>query len=100
MLHTVHFFGNIHKESGRMLHRKLDAGAFESEGMEKILSTPKSLPEFQQIFPSEAACSAYLYSVRFPGGFHVPTAAGQEMHSASKDGQICCDVGAVGETLD
>jgi len=30
---------------------------------------PKTLPEFQQHFPDEEACIAYIYSKRFPNGF-------------------------------
>ncbi len=42
------------------------------EEWERILATPKSLPEFQRMFPDENACSAYLYTVRFPDGFSCP----------------------------
>jgi len=72
MLHTAPFWGNIHKDGGRMTHRKSDAGVVDPEDMELILTTPRSLPEFQQIFPNEDACSAYLYSARFPDGFLCP----------------------------
>jgi transposase-like protein len=34
---------------------------------------PKSLPEFQRVFPDEGACIAHLFDVRFPGGFACPT---------------------------
>jgi len=33
---------------------------------------PTSLPEFQRAFPDEAACTAYLESVRWPDGFVCP----------------------------
>ncbi|MCK5806553.1 MAG: IS1595 family transposase [Lentisphaeria bacterium] len=33
------------------------------------MSSPKSLPEFQRVFPNEDACRAYLYRARFPDGF-------------------------------
>lgn len=36
------------------------------------MSSPKSLPEFQRVFPNEESCSAYLCSVRFPNGFLCP----------------------------
>ena len=35
--------------------------------MEK--QSPKSLPDFQRVFPNEDACYAYLYAARFPDGF-------------------------------
>lgn len=34
--------------------------------------SPKSLPDFQRIFPDEEACRTYLYSARFPEGFVCP----------------------------
>jgi len=34
--------------------------------------TPKSLPDFQRLFPDEQACRTYLYSARFPDGFKCP----------------------------
>ena len=55
-----------------MQHGKSDSVVVEPKGREIILSTPKSLPEFQRIFPNEDACSTYLYSVRFPYGFSCP----------------------------
>jgi hypothetical protein len=30
---------------------------------------PTTLPEFQRVFPDDAACAAYLESVRWPEGF-------------------------------
>jgi len=35
-------------------------------------TTPKSLPEFQRVFPDDDACAAYLYASRFPTGFICP----------------------------
>jgi hypothetical protein len=34
-----------------------------------IRGFPTSLPEFQRVFPDDAACAAYLESVRWPDGF-------------------------------
>ena len=36
------------------------------------LPFPRSLPEFQRIFPDEAACAAYLERARWGGGFICP----------------------------
>jgi transposase-like protein len=36
------------------------------------LAFPKSLPEFQRLFPDEAACAAYLESSRWRDGFLCP----------------------------
>jgi hypothetical protein len=33
---------------------------------------PTSLPEFQKVFPDDAACAKYLEAVRWPGGFTCP----------------------------
>jgi len=35
-------------------------------------SLPKSLPDFQRIFPNEEACYTYLYEARFPNGLICP----------------------------
>lgn len=37
------------------------------------LAFPTSLPEFQRLFPDDAACAAYLYGVRWRDGFVCPT---------------------------
>lgn len=34
--------------------------------------SPRSLPDFQRLFPDEDACRAYLYAARFPEGFVCP----------------------------
>ena len=36
------------------------------------LAFPRSLPEFQQLFPDDAACAAYLGRARWPNGFVCP----------------------------
>src|SRR5271166_6352915 len=36
------------------------------------LAFPRSLPEFQQLFPDDAACAAYLGRARWPDGFVCP----------------------------
>jgi len=35
-------------------------------------SSPKSLPDFQRMFPNEEACRIYLTTARFPNGFVCP----------------------------
>jgi ISXO2-like transposase domain/Transposase zinc-ribbon domain len=37
-----------------------------------IRGFPTSLPEFQRVFPDDAACARYLESVRWPNGFTCP----------------------------
>jgi hypothetical protein len=37
---------------------------------------PRSVIEFQQAFPNEAACAAYLREARWPGGFVCPACGG------------------------
>ncbi|MFV2070067.1 MAG: transposase, partial [Pirellulales bacterium] len=36
------------------------------------LPFPQSLPEFQRLFPDDAACAAYLERARWGGGFACP----------------------------
>ena len=36
------------------------------------LPFPKSLPDFQRLFPDDAACAKYLEAIRFPNGFECP----------------------------
>ena len=36
------------------------------------LAFPKSLPEFQQLFPNDAACASYLEKARWAVGFTCP----------------------------
>lgn len=40
--------------------------------MPAALPFPKSLPDFQRIFPDDAACARYLEQVRFRNGFVCP----------------------------
>jgi len=35
-------------------------------------SSPKSLPDFQRVFPDEGACIDHLFATRFPDGFICP----------------------------
>jgi transposase-like protein len=44
----------------------------EIKNVEAISSSPKSLLEFQRVFPNEEACSKHLFSARFPKGFLCP----------------------------
>lgn len=37
------------------------------------LPFPKSLPEFQKLFPDDAHCAAYMERVRWPDGFVCPS---------------------------
>jgi predicted RNA-binding Zn-ribbon protein involved in translation (DUF1610 family) len=34
--------------------------------------SPKSLTDFQGVFPDEDSCRTYLYKARFPAGFACP----------------------------
>jgi hypothetical protein len=36
------------------------------------LPFPKSLPDFQRLFPDDAHCAAYLEQIRYPDGFECP----------------------------
>jgi hypothetical protein len=39
---------------------------------------PASLPEFQRVFPDDAACQQYLEEIRWPGAFVCPTCKHRE----------------------
>lgn len=39
------------------------------------LPFPRSLPEFQRLFPNDAACADYLERIRWPKGFVCPKCA-------------------------
>ena len=56
------------------------------------LPFPQSLPEFQQLFPDEAKCAAYLEKARWGGGFVCPhcDAAGDPFRIATRRGVLRC----------
>jgi len=56
------------------------------------LTTPKSLPDFQRIFPNEAACIDYLYAHRFPNGFDCPRCGvtGEPFRFSNRSGVVRC----------
>ncbi|MEA1053173.1 transposase, partial [Lamprobacter modestohalophilus] len=56
------------------------------------LTTPKSLPDFQRIFPNEAACIDYLYAQRFPTGFDCPRCGvtGEPFRFSDRVGVVRC----------
>ena len=53
------------------------------------MSRPRSLPDFQRAFPDETACLAYLFAIRFPGGFVCPACGDtREPHRGKNRPQI------------
>jgi hypothetical protein len=56
------------------------------------LPFPNSLPEFQRLFPDEAACAAYLEKARWKDGFVCPScqAAGEPFRFANRPGVLRC----------
>jgi hypothetical protein len=48
------------------------------QGME-MRGFPASLPEFQRVFPDDAACAAYLEHLRWPAGFVCAHCGHQEV---------------------
>lgn len=56
------------------------------------LSFPKSLPEFQKMFPDNAACAAYLERARWPMGFVCPhcQADGNPFRFGKRPGVLRC----------
>ena len=56
------------------------------------LPFPRSLPEFQQLFPDEAKCAAYMEKARWGDGFVVRIAMPQAIPSASPLVPVSCAV--------
>jgi len=56
------------------------------------LPFPKSLPDFQRLFPDDAACARYLEQIRYPDGFECPacTAKGEPGRIASRPHVLRC----------
>ena len=56
------------------------------------LPFPGSLPEFQRVFPDDAACAAYLEKARWSDGFVCPQcgAVGDPFRFASRRGVMRC----------
>jgi Transposase zinc-ribbon domain len=56
------------------------------------LRFPKSLTEFQRLFPDDAACAGYLEKARWSGGFVCPhcQAAGEPFRFANRPGVLRC----------
>jgi hypothetical protein len=56
------------------------------------LAFPQSLPEFQQLFPDDAACARYLEKARWAGGFLCPRCreVGEPFRIATRPGVLTC----------
>ena len=56
------------------------------------LPYPRSLPEFQRLFPDDPACAAYLEKARWESGFVCPRydANGEPFRIASRPGVLTC----------
>ncbi|HEX4077485.1 MAG TPA: IS1595 family transposase [Rhizomicrobium sp.] len=56
------------------------------------LAFPKSLPQFQKLFPDDAACAAYLEQTRWEGGFSCPHCGvvAEPFRFANKPGVLRC----------
>jgi ISXO2-like transposase domain/Transposase zinc-ribbon domain len=56
------------------------------------LSFPQSLPEFQRLFPDDAACAAYLEEARWDGGFVCPhcQTSGEPFRFDNRPGVLRC----------
>ena len=60
------------------------------------LPFPRSLPEFQKLFPSDAACGAYLERCRWPELFRCPACGvgGALIVGEGLASDNCGDIGA------
>ena len=56
------------------------------------LPFPHSLPEFQRLFPDDAACAAYLEKARWGDGLACPHCgtAGEPFHFENRPGVLRC----------
>ena len=56
------------------------------------LPFPRSLPEFQRLFPDDAACASYLEKARWESGFVCPRceARGEPFRVATRPGVLTC----------
>jgi len=56
------------------------------------LSFPKSLPDFQRMFPDDGACATYLEGIRWEAGFVCPncSTAGEPWRFAGRPGVLRC----------
>lgn len=56
------------------------------------LAFPTSFPSFQKLFPNDAACAAYLKSVRWHGAFRCPhcNTKGEPFRFAARPGVLRC----------
>ena len=56
------------------------------------LPFPRSLPEFQRLFPDDAACAAYLETARWREGFACPhcKTAGEPFRFEARPGVLRC----------
>src|SRR5271166_4626715 len=56
------------------------------------LPFPRSLPEFQRLFPGDAACAEYLEKVRWGDGFVCPHCGvtGEPFRISTRPGVLAC----------
>lgn len=57
------------------------------------LAFPKSLPQFQKLFPNDAACADYLERTRWAKGFACPYCGvkGEPYRFAARPGVLRCN---------
>ena len=62
------------------------------------LPFPHSLPEFQRLFPDDAACAAYLEKARWGDGFACPHCGTAESRSTLKTALASCAAASAART--
>ena len=62
------------------------------------LPFPHSLPEFQRLFPDDAACAAYLEKARWGDGFACPALRHGESRSTLKTALASCAAASAART--
>ena len=87
------FLSGLHPHPLGLEWRKPDIGERAMDVLDRAdLPFPHSLPEFQRLFPDDAACAAYLEKARWGDGFACPHCgtAGEPFHFENRPGVLRC----------
>ena len=62
---------------------------FEASATGRAMAKGRSLSQFQEMFPDEASCAAFLLKRRWSGGFVCPRCGGQRMAALKSRAHTC-----------
>ena len=88
----LRFLGWTHELNAHGVTYDVDYVLLIHEPDRADLPFPHSLPEFQRLFPDDAACAAYLEKARWGDGFACPHCgtAGEPFHFENRPGDLRC----------